>query len=301
MHRQSRIAIGAIAALAAAAGGGGGIRARAQNGMGVALSSNQWNTFIADVTVRAARVAADGRPIGVATAPMQYRWERSQSGAGWKTVMTIADRSLTIGSADARRAVANPFAVARIEDDEDGSPVRMYRRDGRRVQAASIDRLQQWTAAGLRQLGSDPAAGLPGAVPGPSRPGVVPERPFTGSAERGWIGAFVATPQERSARRARLQQQFVRRGQVRGLDRFINLDGDKTLEVLADSQSAVPIEVSTLRDGKSLSHSTITYQPAADGSLVRRAVHAEQTLSAATGERVILDTEYTSVRVERRW
>jgi len=63
----------------------------------------------------------------------------------------------------------------------------------------------------------------------------------------------------------------------------------------------VPLEVNTLRDGKLLSHSTIAYQPAADGSLVRRAVHAEQILSDVTGERSIIDTEYTSVRVERRW
>lgn len=299
MRRQSRIAVGALAAFVAAAGGGG-IRAGSQNGMGVPLSSNQWNTFIADVTVRAGRVSADGRPIGVATAPMQYRWERSQSGAGWKTVMTIADRTLTVGPANARRAIENPFAVARIEDDENGSPVRMYRKDGRRMEAPSLSRLQQWTAAGVRQLGVDLATVVPDPAAGASDAGIPPQQTFTGSAERGWIGAFVATPQDRSARRARLQQQFVHRGQVRGLDRFTSPDGDKTLELLTDAD-AVPLEVNRLRDGRLLSHSTIAYQPAADGSLVRRSVHAEQVLSAQTGERAVIDTDYLSIRVERRW
>jgi len=299
VQRQNRLAIAALAAIVAAAGGGG-IHAGVQNGMSVPLASNQWNTFIADVTVRAGRIAADGRPAGVATAPMQYRWERSQSGAGWKTVMTIADRKLTVGSGDTRHAVENPFAVARIEDDEDGSPVRIYGKDGRRLRPPTIKHLQQWTDAGLRQFGSAVGGGPPDALPAATGPGTAAQRPFTSSAERGWLSAFVATPQDRPARRSRLQQQFVRRGQMRGLDRFTALDGDKTLEVLANAE-AVPLEVNTLRDGRLLSHTTITYQLAADGSLVRRSVHAEQLLSASTGERSVIDTDYLGIRVERRW
>jgi hypothetical protein len=87
---------------------------------------------------------------------------------------------------------------------------------------------------------------------------------------------------------------------MRGLDRFTALDGNRTLEVLANAE-AVPLEVNTLRDGRLLSHTTMTYQPAADGSLVRRTVHAEQLLSPATGERAVIDTDYLSIRVERRW
>jgi len=300
VQKQGRIVLGWVIALVMAAAGVGGLRATAQTGASMALSSTQWNAFIADVTVRAGRLTADGTPVAVPTAPLQYRWERSQSGAGWKTVMAFADRKLTVGPAGARQTIDNPYAIARIEDDEDGSPLRIFGRDGRRVHAASVDRMRQLTESGLRQLGSA-AAAAPGFEPGAKRPDLPLPRRFVGSAERGWLAAFVATPQERSARRARLQRQFVRRGQVRGLDRFISNDGSKLLEVLADAESAVPLEVNTLRDGKLLSHSTIAYQPAADGSLVRRAVHAEQILSDVTGERSIIDTEYTSVRVERRW
>ena len=60
-------------------------------------------------------------PIGVPSAPMQYRWERSQSGAGWKTVMTITERSVTVGSRESRQTMSDPFAVARIEEARVGA------------------------------------------------------------------------------------------------------------------------------------------------------------------------------------
>ncbi len=279
---------------------GGSPRATTQNGAKVSLSSNQWNTFVADVTVRATHVTSDGTPLGTPAAPMQYQWERSQSGAGWKTVMTIAERTITLGSGKSQQTVTNPFAVARIEDDEDGSPLRMYGRNGRRLQPPSIDQLQQWTEAGLRQLSPDKAAVVRSLEPRSDRPALpTVSRPFVGGAERGWIGGFVATQEQRAARRTRLAQQFVRTGQIRGLDRFTKTDGDRTHEVLADPQSAVALEVNTLQGGQLLSHSTISYQPDADGVLVRRAVHVEQLLSPA-GERAVTDTEYANVRVERR-
>ena len=169
MQKQGRIVIGWVIALVMAAAGVGGLRATAQTGASMALSSTQWNAFIADVTVRAGRLAADGTPVAVPTAPLQYRWERSQSGAGWKTVMAFADRKLTVGPASARQTIDNPYAITRIEDDEDGSPLRMYGRDGRRVHAASVDRMRQLTESGLRQLGSG-AAVTPGFEPGAKRP-----------------------------------------------------------------------------------------------------------------------------------
>jgi len=58
VHTQTRIAILWLMAAAVAAGGGGGARVSAQNGTALPLSSNQWNIFSVDVTVRATRVSA---------------------------------------------------------------------------------------------------------------------------------------------------------------------------------------------------------------------------------------------------
>jgi hypothetical protein len=231
---------------------------------------------------------------------MQYRWERSQSGAGWKTVMTIAEQSIAVDSGGERQQVTNPFMVARIEDDEDGSPLRMYGRNGQLLQPVSAEQRRQLTDAGMRQLGPDAAAALQNIHPPTGTPAPpATQRRVVGGAERDWIAGLVATPEARATRRALLAQQFVAGGKVRGLDRFTRVDGPATHEVLVDPQSAVPIEVNTLRDGHLLSHSTISYQPAADGSLVRRVVRVERLLSP-DGDRAITDTEYANVHVERR-
>jgi hypothetical protein len=299
VHTQKRVVIGFVGAAALAAVTGTSTSTLAQSAT-VSVSSNEWNTFVADVTVTATRVKADGTPAGIATAPLRYRWERSQSGAGWKTVMTIAPRSVSVGAVESRRSVENPFAVVRIEDDEDGSPLRMYARNGKQLEAASLQTLQQWTGA---RPGRTPAPGAPlfqEALLRIERESSLAPRPFTGSAERDWIGAFVATPQQTTARRARLTQQFMRAGQIRGLDRFTRIEGIKTHEILADPQSSVPVEVNVLHDGQLMSHTRIGYQPGADGSLVRQAVHVEQVLSSTTGERAVTNTEYANVRVERR-
>jgi hypothetical protein len=57
---------------------------------------------------------------------------RSQSGAGWKTVMTIA---IAVDSGGERQQV-RIRSWSRIEDDEDGS-VRMYGRNGQLLQPVS--------------------------------------------------------------------------------------------------------------------------------------------------------------------
>jgi len=299
VHTQKRVVIGFVGAAALAAITGTSTSTLAQS-VTMSVSSNEWNTFVADVSVTATRVKADGTPAGVAIAPLRYQWERSQSGAGWKTVMTMAPRSVSVGTVESRRSVENPFAVTRIEDDEDGSPLRMYARNGSQIQTASLPTLQQWAGA---RPGRTLAFGPP-RFQEPllriERDSSLALRPFVGSAERDWIGAFVATPQQTTARRTRMAQQFVRAGQIRGLDRFTRIEGNKTLEVLADPQAAVPLEVNRLLDSQLVSHSRIDYQPAVDGSLVRQAVHVEQVLSSTTGERAVTDTEYANVRVERR-
>jgi hypothetical protein len=94
--------------------------------------------------------------------------------------------------------------------------------------------------------------------------------------------------------------QFTRDGLVRGLDRFVKTDGGQIHEILADPESAVPVEVNLLQDGALLSHTTFGYAAAADGSLVRQSLHIERALPTPTGERAMIDTSYANVRVERR-
>jgi hypothetical protein len=158
----------------------------------------------------------------------------------------------------------------------------MFDRDGNRITPPTLDLLKRWSGG----------SGSPNAV-------AALTRPFVGSGDTSWISAFAATPQQKTIRRTRLAQQFVNRGRLGRYDRYTRLEDEGTREILADPGMAVPMEVSLLRGATRLSHSTITYSVAADGTYVRRSVHAEEE-GAATGQRAVVDTTYANVRLERR-
>src|SRR5688572_15331183 len=83
-----------------------------------------WDTFSVEIGVRSTQVDSSGAPKGNGL-NLRYRLERTQSAGGWKTSMTMLDRTQPMAtSIEGERPVAiDPRLVpVRMEDDEDGTP-----------------------------------------------------------------------------------------------------------------------------------------------------------------------------------
>ena len=252
------------------------------------LATGNWNTATVDITVRRTRVAADGTPAGDAAPAMRYRWERRLTAAGWHSTLTLVDGARpVIDTSAGPKPLDNPFAIGRIEDDEDGSPLRMFNSQGEEVPMPSVP-------IGSPLAIDDATQGVREAsVAG----GVV--RPMTFG--RDWLYALVPSTARTASRRAALERRHGRAtGRVRGLDRFITTTGDDALEVLADPVWALPLEINTVRSGALVSHTTLSYAVGAGGTLVRRTVHTEHGMSGADGERLVTDVEFANVHLEQR-
>ena len=252
------------------------------------LAAGNWNTVTADITVRRSRVAADGTPAGEAAPTTRYRWERRLTAAGWHSTLTLVDGARpVIDTSAGPKALDNPFAIARIEDDEDGSPLRMFNGKDEEVPTPSV-----------------PLAGLPAGADAPEAAREVSMagagvRPMTFG--RDWVDAVVPSSSRTSSRRAALERRHGKAvGRVGGLDRFITTTGDDTLEVLADPVWALPLEINTVRSGALVSHTTLLYAAGSGGTLVRRTVRTEHGMPGGDGERLVTDVEFANVRLEQR-
>ncbi len=257
---------------------------------GPAQAPPLWDTFRADLTIRQTTVVAAGEPAGPAAPALTVRMERRQAGARWRTTMTLAqiERPQIRGLATSA-AVINPFEVARMEYDEDGTPPRMYDRQGRLVRLpGAADRLRLHTPAAL-------AAGMPVLEP-LSVPGG-PPLPLTGHA---WIDEVMAPLEKRQIRRANIERQLGRpSGQVRGLDRFVAWLGEDTHEVLVDPQTAVPVEVNTSRQGNLVARTTMTLVRDAAGRLRSRSMRTERSLPGDGNERRVTDVELANIQLTK--
>jgi hypothetical protein len=247
--------------------------------------NDDWDTLIADVTVATRRVTRRGEPAGFAAAPWRYRLERSRTPSGWRTAFTVQSpggRVLLTPSGSTSSDDSNE--IARIEDDEDGSSPRFYDRRGRRVSApaGALAAVRPTDVAAIPQVSRRRSVHHPGS-------------------DSSWVHGLLATPLERSERRAALERSHGRAvGQVRGLDRYLSADGDRVREVLVDPASALAVEINVTRAGMLLSQRVTSYVPGADGTQVKRRVRSERLLSDESGTRAITEIEFTSVRLERR-
>jgi hypothetical protein len=245
-----------------------------------------WTRFSADITVRSGRVNADGQPAADSTPVVRYRWQRRLTASGWRTTMALLEASRpTVRTLAGQRQLDNPFAIDRIEDDEDGTPIRVFNRSGAQV------------ALPARGEGSRPNTTAE-STPAIDRSLASTVRPM--AVGRNWIEAIVASPAKAGDRRAMLERQFGKAvGRTRSLDRFVSTHDEETVEVLVDAASALVLEMNVLRDGALVRHTTATYERQADGSFVRRALHTEQAIPGGSGERMITDVEIGNVRFEQ--
>jgi hypothetical protein len=262
---------------------------------GGAGPADRWNRFSADVTVRRTVVDAGGDPAANRTPPTTYRWERTQSAAGWKTTMEVKGsvRAAFVTPTGALQEM--PPAVTRIEDDgDDGGPV-FYGLNGKRLRLpAAADRQKMG-------VGDDVFAKADALV----RPEMGERRGGARAAPQGreWIEALMPSPDKRAARAQGLKRRFgAARDAWQGRDRYVEVRGDDATEVLVDGVLAVPVEINVVRGGMLRSHATFAYGPGPGGSMLRRSAHVERALDdgKATSARMVMDVEIANVRLEER-
>ena len=90
-----------------------------------------WDTFQADVRIRRSRVKSGGGAAGPSIPAVEYHWERVRTGSHWKTtVMAKQSGAAVVRSLNGLTQLNHPLAAVRMEDDEDGSPLRFYNNRG---------------------------------------------------------------------------------------------------------------------------------------------------------------------------
>jgi hypothetical protein len=245
------------------------------------------NRFSADVSIQRGFLDQEGRPIGAKLPPIRYRWERVREGGRWKTVMNLT--SATRPPAVTFRGKLQPFppAISRIEEDGDGTPPRIYARDG------TLLRLPDASTRKPLDLSL-----LPGRTELQSPVPLLKDAPHAVADDGSWIEAMLPSAARTAERRTALQRRFGSAlGTVRGLSRFVTTAGDLTTEVLVDPQMAVPIEVNIARNGELESHAAYTYAAIAGGGLVRQRMHSEQRLTGSQAGRLSVDIDIANVKV----
>jgi hypothetical protein len=253
-----------------------------------------WDHFSVDVSIRRLRVNGDGKPSDVTEPEMAYRWERRQTGGGWATTLTVLPGAAPVAqSTDGRREIErSDRAVARIEDDEDGTPLRFYDARGRKIDVPTFETLKEQGQAELvvpKEL--DPLTSLT-------------RSPRPPSAGRDWIEGLVVTKARKDARKRAIEGKFGRaRAEVQGLDQFLTAGPEGQQELLVDRTFQVPVEINVMRDGALVSHTRIAYEPGPGDALIRRSVRIEEAAPAGkerNTERTVTDLQFTNLRLEKK-
>lgn len=231
--------------------------------------ADTWNTLTVDMTVKRRRISNTGETTGAPSPNASYRLERSSRTGSWKTAITVlsVDRAPSYSLSGALKAPAL-FPVGRIEDDEDGKPIRAYGPSGALLRTMPVN--TDGSVATVRTVG------------------------------RQWLDAFVATPGKKTARQLAFERLFGKATKAGTLNRYLRAVEDGSQEVLVDPKVVVPVESNAVRGGKLVGHRTFTYGPAPDSALVRTAVHAETVTAVETGERAVVDTTFSRICLEQR-
>jgi hypothetical protein len=243
-------------------------------------SPKAWRSFSADISVQQGTVDGDGRPIGLARTPAAYHWSRTLRGNRWITSVTVVSVPGQTGA---------PL-ISRIEDDGDGTPARLFDRNGGLVAMPTEEerhRLDGPTGAPI------PGLNLPVHTETPTHP-----KPTARAEIPDWLSSFVAAPDGRKQRRDAFEQRFGRSvGVVAGRDRFLKSDGISVTEVLLDPSTALPVEVNSVRQGALVAHVTTGYAALPDGSLIPAHVHSENLLPQSNGQRNVTDVHIANARL----
>jgi hypothetical protein len=253
-----------------------------------------WDHFSVDVSIRRLRLDSGGKPSGPAEPDVMYRWERQQKGGGWATTMTVLPGAApVVQSIDGPRALKpSDRAVARIEDDEDGTPLRFYDARGGKIDVPTFEDLRNSSPVEPSFGRELEALKSIASAPRPPSPG------------REWVDALVVPKAKTDARKRSLEGKFGRsRGEVRGLDQFVTAGPDGQQEILVERAFQVPVEINVMKDGALVSHTRIAYEPGADDVLIRRSVRIEEAApGGADGKsgRTVSEIQFTNLRLEKK-
>ena len=243
-------------------------------------------TLQADVTLRHLRVSTDPRADRTTVPPVTWRLDRQLRSGRWLTTLSFRDGARpTARAAGGLLPLDNPFVVSRLEFDDDEPEPRMFDRWGRRVALPTdAERRRLGVTPEQRGAGWDPriwarAEGRPaGRLPGLG------------------AGHVLAEAGARDRRRGELQRRFGRAvGRVRGLDRFVTVDGRDTHEVLVSPDAALPVELNTVRDDALVARAALRYDPVAAVGHLRRYLRTEQRLTDRSEDRVVTEFELANV------
>lgn len=250
----------------------------------------QWNTFSAEVTVNRYEIGVDGKPDGFKAPAVTYRFERIAVPWGWRTVFSlIAAERQKVQSLKGPDREINSLSVVRVEDDGDGTPIRVTTRDGRRP----VSRLP----VSVVKDGLDKVLSLNPDLPA-SLFTATKTKPAQSASDRDWVDSIVASPGRSTERRSALLQRYGgSTGRLQGFDRYESVQGPYRIEVLADPQTSLVVAVNTFRDGIALERTTLIYTQA-QGAFVRKGIRSERRVSAET--RAVTEVEFSKVTFEQR-
>jgi hypothetical protein len=238
-------------------------------------------TMRADVAIRQQQFRADGQPARAEAPPLALRLDRRQSSGRWTITLTyLATPAPTARTPRGLVPLDNPFAVSRVEIDEETGSARVFDRLGRHIappDQSRIRRFNQPTNPGGPGWDRTAFAQALTVVNGRSRGGPV-------------ASGLLAAHADRATRVRDLQARLGRPvGRMRGLDRFVSRDGDETRELLVDPGSVLPVEVNVARRGALASRLEMSYLAHGTGH-VRSALRSELVVGqGAAGDRLVTE------------
>jgi len=249
-----------------------------------------WNTFSVELTFNRYEIRPDGKLAGFKAPVVTYRFERSAAPWGWRTVFSlVAAERQRVQSVKGPDKEIDALSVVRLEDDGDGTPIRVTTRDGRRpVSRLPVSAVKDGLDNILR-LNPGVSSSLFARTKA---------KPLQSASDRDWVDSIVASPGRSASRRAALIRRYGgSTGKHQGFDRYESVQGPQRIEVLADPQSSVVVAVNTFRDDLAVDRTTLVYTQA-QGALVRKGIRSEHRVS--TERRAVTEVEFSKVTFEQR-
>jgi hypothetical protein len=242
-----------------------------------------WDGFGVDVKVETSRLDSAGKLV-IGQHPLYYHLERQVTSAGnWNLVVTFGSRARQAVTNTTGNFPAEAYEVARIEDDGDGSPRRLYDGTGQQISM---------------QLPAGLAAGGSGATPAGGGGGASGR--VSPASDRNWVGAYVLTAATAATRTASLEREF---GQPRltsgGMDEYTAQRDSIQLTVDVDPTSGGIVSMVERVGGTVRRRWTTAYDRQSDGTAVKRQVRVETP--AGHGHRWARSTvtTFSNVQFER--
>ena len=242
--------------------------------------------FTADMAIRHAVLDATGGETRWAP-PRAFRITHARKSGRWSVSLTaMSVQTAVVFGVAGSRELDNPFAVHRIEYDEDDASVRMFNVRGQRIAIppAATNALPSSDAS--RQLRDEVLAQVQQAANAP----LTKNTAFTG---------LIAAAEDAPGRRRGLEQELgAAVGRVRGLDRFLATRGDSMEEVLVDAATAVPVEINTSTRGELVRHAVLEYAPI-EGAVYRRLSRSQRTMPGQSDKRFVTEIELSNVELTK--